>query len=99
MDMTTLARFATTADQTPGRKWREVAQLVVSLVAVVSGGRRGRVEVTSKTSELSSFFKTFDTRFRSKNELSVTYQGFSDHLSQKKSIGPEKTTNQDSKIV
>jgi hypothetical protein len=48
-------------------------------------GRRGRIEVTSKISELSLFLKTFDTRFRSKSELPVTYQGFSGHLSQKKS--------------
>jgi hypothetical protein len=57
---------------------------VICLAAVVSGERRDRIEVTSKISELSSFLKKFDTRFRSKSGLPVTYQGFSDHLSQKK---------------
>jgi hypothetical protein len=90
MATTTPARFATTADKTPGRKWKEVAQLVVCLAAVVSGGRRNRIEVTSKMSELSSFLKKFDTRFRSKSELPVTFQVFSDHLSQKKPKRSEK---------
>jgi hypothetical protein len=99
MATTTPVRFATTADQTPGRKWREVGRLVVCLAAVVSGGMRDRIEVTSKISELSSFLKKFDPRFRSKSELPVTYQGFSDHLSHKSLNGPEKSVSRDSKII
>jgi hypothetical protein len=70
------ARVATTADQTPGRKWRGVAQLVICLAAVVSGRMRDRIEVTSKISELSSFLKKFDTDFGQKANSPSHIKGF-----------------------
>jgi hypothetical protein len=35
--------------------------------------RRGRIEVATKKSELFSFLKKFDARFRSKGKLPITY--------------------------
>jgi hypothetical protein len=74
----TLARFATTVNQGPDRKWG-----VCSVGGLLVGGERGRIEGTTKKSELSSFHKKFDARFRSKSKFWITYEGFSDHLSQK----------------
>jgi hypothetical protein len=47
------------------------------------GKWQGRIEGTTKKSELPSFLKKFDSRFLPKSELPMTYQEFSDHLSQK----------------
>jgi hypothetical protein len=84
-------------DHAPDQKWGEAARLVVCLAVVVDGEVAGRIEVTTKKSELPSFLKKFDSRFRSKSELPMTYQEFSDHLSQKCPNGPEKAVSPDSK--